>query len=278
MENLLVKRRLTEFLEEDIGHMDVTTDNLDTDRKLRARIVAKDNGIVAGIPFAIETFQLIQPDIKIIKKLNEGSKVSFGDTIIELEGSGKAILKAERVALNILQRLSGIATTTNKYVSKLKGYKTKLLDTRKTTPGFRYFEKYAVRVGGGYNHRFALYDMVMIKDNHIILAGGIKNAVEQIRKKISPALKIEVEVSNLEQLQEALDCKVDIIMLDNMSIEEMKKAVEIVNGRALLEASGNVTIDNIEQIASTGVDFISSGAVIHSSRWLDISLKVDVAN
>jgi nicotinate-nucleotide pyrophosphorylase (carboxylating) len=275
MDNLFLEKKLKEFLEEDIGYKDLTTDNLEINAKVKGQIIAKSEGVVAGIPFAIKVFQILQPNIEIKFKLNDGDKIKKGDLVLEIVGDGKSILKGERVALNILQRLSGIATTTSKYIEKLKGLKIKLLDTRKTTPGFRAFEKYAVKIGGGDNHRFSLYDMVMIKDNHIALAGGITEAVKQIKSKVSPMVKIEVEVSNLEQLKEALQLDIDIIMLDNMSIDDMKRAVEIVNGKVKLEASGNITLENIRDIALTGVDFISTGALIHSSKWLDLSMKIE---
>ncbi|WP_457642183.1 carboxylating nicotinate-nucleotide diphosphorylase [Persephonella sp.] len=273
LDRLFVRKKIKEFLDEDIGYQDLTTDNLQKDKIIKAKIVAKEEGILAGIEFAKEVFLVIDPEIKFSFSLKDGDKINKGQEVLVIKGSGKSILKGERTALNILQKLSGIATTTYRYIQKIKNQNTKILDTRKTTPGFRAFEKYAVKVGGGYNHRFALYDMVMIKDNHIVLAGGIKEAVTQIRKNLSPMVKIEVEVSDLEQLKEAVDLNVDIVMLDNMSIEDMKKAVEMAKGRVLLEASGNITLDNVAEVASTGVDFISTGSLIHSSRWLDLSLK-----
>lgn len=276
MNNLYIQEKLKEFLLEDIGVKDITTDSLDVDRKARGHFIAKDDGVLAGIDFAISIFKILDENLKVITYKKDGSSVKKGDVLLEIEGNGKALLKGERTALNITQRLSGIATLTRKYVERLEGTKTKLLDTRKTTPGFRYFEKYAVKVGGGENHRFALYDMVMIKDNHILLAGSISEAVKQIKKKVSPMVKIEVEVSNLEELKEALECDVDIIMLDNMNLEDMKEAVKLVNGKVKLEASGNITLDNIREVALTGVDFISTGATIHSSKWLDISMRVEI--
>ena len=276
MNNLYIQEKLKEFLLEDIGVKDITTDSLDVDRKARGYFIAKDDGVLAGIDFAIYIFKILDENLKVITYKKDGSSVKKGETILKIEGNGKALLKGERTALNITQRLSGIATLTKKYVERLEGTKTKLLDTRKTTPGFRYFEKYAVKVGGGENHRFALYDMVMIKDNHILLAGSISEAVKQIKKKVSPMVKIEVEVSNLEELKEALECDVDIIMLDNMNLEDMKEAVNLVNSKVKLEASGNITLDNIREVALTGVDFISTGATIHSSKWLDISMEVEI--
>ena len=274
MDNLFIQQKLKEFLYEDIGTGDITTDNLDIDRKVIGYFVAKEDGILAGIEFAIQIFKILDKNLRVISYKKDGSVIKRGDILLEIEGDGKALLKGERTALNITQRLSGIATLTRKYVEKLEGTKTKLLDTRKTTPGFRYFEKYAVKVGGGENHRFALYDMVMIKDNHISLAGSIGEAVKQIKDKVSPMVKIEVEVSNLEELEEALSCDIDIIMLDNMNLEDMRKAVNIVNGKVKLEASGNITLENIKDVALTGVDYISTGATIHSSKWLDISMRI----
>ena len=267
-----VRKKLLEFLEEDVGHQDITTDNLDTDRYIEAYMIAKEDGILAGIEFAKEVYNLVG-GCKLENFVKDGVSIKKGDILAIVYGSGKSILKAERLSLNIVQRLSGIATLTNKYVEKIKDTGVKLLDTRKTTPGFRAFEKYAVKVGGGDNHRFALYDMVMIKDNHIALAGSITEAVNQIKKKVSPMVKIEVEVSSFEQLEEALKNPVDVIMLDNMSATDVKKAVKLINKSKLIEVSGNITIENIRDYALAGPDFISTGAVSHSAKWLDISLK-----
>ena len=267
-----VRKKLLEFLEEDVGHQDITTDNLDTDRYIEAYMIAKEDGILAGIEFAKEVYNLAG-GCKLENFVRDGASIKRGDILAIVYGSGKSILKAERLSLNIVQRLSGIATLTNKYVEKIKDTGVRLLDTRKTTPGFRAFEKYAVKVGGGDNHRFALYDMVMIKDNHIALAGSITEAVNQIKKKVSPMVKIEVEVSSFEQLEEALKNPVDVIMLDNMSATDVKNAVELINKSKLVEVSGNITIENVRDYALAGPDFISTGAVIHSAKWLDISLK-----
>jgi nicotinate-nucleotide pyrophosphorylase (carboxylating) len=267
-----VRKKLLEFLEEDVGHQDITTDSLDTDRYIEAYMIAKEDGILAGIEFAKEVYNLVG-GCKLENFVKDGASIKKGDIIAIVYGSGKSILKAERLSLNIVQRLSGIATLTNKYVEKIKDTGVRLLDTRKTTPGFRAFEKYAVKVGGGDNHRFALYDMVMIKDNHIALAGSITEAVNQIKKKVSPMVKIEVEVSSFEQLEEALKNPVDVIMLDNMSAADVKKAVKLINKSKLVEVSGNITIENIRDYALAGPDFISTGAIIHSAKWLDISLK-----
>ncbi|GAB6072686.1 carboxylating nicotinate-nucleotide diphosphorylase [Venenivibrio stagnispumantis] len=272
LDRLFIREKIKQFLLEDIGYSDITTDNL-KDKFIKAYILAKEDGILAGIDIAKEVFNVIDENInfKIMKK--DGEFIKKGDIIGYLYGSGKSILKGERLSLNIIQRLSGIATNTNKYINLIKDTGVKILDTRKTTPGFRAFEKYAVKVGGGYNHRFALYDMVMIKDNHKVLAGGIKEAVNQIKEKISPMAKIEVEVNTLEELKEAMELDVDIIMLDNFDIEQVKEAVKINNKRKKLEVSGNITLQNIRDYAETGVDFISSGALVHSAKWLDISLK-----
>ena len=273
LDRLFVRKKIEEFLLEDIGYQDITTDNLRIEKDIEAIIVSKENGIAAGIDISLTVFDIIDGGIKIKKLKQDGEFIEKGDVLAVIKGNGKSILKGERVMLNILQRMSGIATNTKKFSDKIKGTRAKILDTRKTTPGFRAFEKYAVRIGGGYNHRFALYDMVLIKDNHISLAGGIKEAVKQIRKNVSPMVKIEVEVSSLEEFKEALELEVDIVMLDNMSVKEVKEAVKLNSGRKHLEVSGNITVNNIREYAETGVDFISSGAVIHSAKWLDISLK-----
>lgn len=275
LDRLFVRKKIQEFLEEDIGWSDITTDSLDTDRCARANFVAKEDLVLAGVEFAREVFLLVDQDIRFSMFRSDGELVKKGEVLASVEGSGRSVLKAERVALNILQRLSGIATQTSRYVEALKGYDTKILDTRKTTPGFRAFEKYAVRVGGGKNHRFALFDMVMLKDNHIRLVGSISGAVRQVKEKVSPMVKIEVEVSTLEEFLEAMNTEADIIMLDNMSVEQVEEAVRINGGRKLLEASGNITLENITEYANTGVNFISTGALIHSARWVDISLKFE---
>lgn len=273
LDRLFVRKRIQQFLEEDIGWSDITTDSLNTDKVITADFIAKEELVVAGLDIGKEVFSIVDECITFEKFKEDGSVAKKGEVIATVKGSGKSILKAERVSLNIIQRLSGIATQTRKYVYSLSGLKTKILDTRKTTPGFRAFEKYAVRVGGGSNHRFALYDMVMIKDNHIKLVGSIKEAVKQIKENVSPMFKIEVEVSNLEEFKEALDTEADIIMLDNMKVEDIKMAVGINAGKKLLEVSGNITLENLREYAETGVDFISTGALIHSAKWSDISLK-----
>lgn len=276
MDKIFLRKKLEEFYLEDIGYSDITTDNIETDKKILAVIVAKEDAVLAGLDFVKEVFFLVDNSLNIENLKKDGQEVKKGEKVFKIKGSGKSILKGERVALNILQRLSGIATKTRKFVKILEGSNIKLLDTRKTTPGFRAFEKYAVKVGGGYNHRFALYDMVMIKDNHIVLAGNVKETIRQIRKKVSPMTKIEVEVSNFHQLKEAIEENVDIIMLDNMSLENIRKAIKIVkskNTNIKIEVSGNITEKKLKKIKNLDIDFISSGALIHSSRWIDFSLK-----
>lgn len=260
---------------EDIGDGDITTNNLvPPDSNKTAVLVAKEEGIVAGLPVAEMVFRKFDKSIEWNVKKPDGSKVVPGDAIVEFSGNYRALLTGERKALNFLQRLSGIATYANKCMDEVKGLKVEILDTRKTLPGYRYLDKYAVRMGGASNHRFGLYDMVMIKDNHIQVAGGIKEAVEAIRTKIPKSIKIEVETTNLDQVKEALEADVDIIMLDNMSSKLMKEAVELINGRAKIEASGNMTLKRIRKVAGTGVNYISIGAITHSVKALDISQRI----
>lgn len=262
-------------LMEDINYIDAAADNLiPPEHKSSAYYVAKDTGVVCGIEIAKRVFELSGGDVDFRILMNDGTKVQKGDVIAELEGSTLTLLKGERTALNILQHMSGIATATNKCVELVAGTNASVTDTRKTLPGLRALQKYAVTVGGGKNHRYNLSDAAMLKDNHIDAYGGITAAVTELRKKIGHTVKIEVEVRTLDELKEALENKVEIIMLDNMSCEEMKKAVEITNGTALLEASGNVTSENIRSVAETGVDIISLGALTHSVKCFDISMKI----
>jgi nicotinate-nucleotide pyrophosphorylase (carboxylating) len=261
-------------LEEDIGPLDITTSSLIPENmESRALFISKGNFVIAGIPFTKEVFQVLDPSISFQTFFSEGAKVKKRDIIAEVFGKTHAILQGERVSLNILQRLSGIATITNKYVEKLKGLKTKIFDTRKTIPCYRYMEKYAVRMGGGYNHRFGLFDGIIIKDNHIEAIGSIKKAIEMIKKR-NYFYKIEVEVENLHDLKEAISAGADAVMLDNMSLKDIKEAIKIVKGRALIEASGNITLDNVWSIAEAGVDLISIGELTHSAVAADISLKI----
>lgn len=267
----LIKRALAE----DIGHGDITTDNIIDDAQTgKGLFYAKTDGIVAGLPVCREVFQQLDAGIEFTVMKPEGSRIMRGDYIAEVRGKTRVLLTGERTALNFLQRLSGIATRSHTMSSLIQDYPAVLVDTRKTTPGLRVLEKYAVSVGGARNHRFGLYDGVMIKDNHIAAAGGITPAVTAVRARVPHTVKIEVEVESLDQLQEALAIGADIIMLDNMEIETMREAVSIVNGRALLEASGGITEDRLTAVAATGVDLISVGALTHSITSLDISFDI----
>ncbi len=260
---------------EDIGEGDITTNNLLSQQTNKtAVLLVKDEGIVAGLQVAEMVFKKFDENIEWNVKLKDGSRVKPGDILVEFRGDFKAILTGERKALNFLQRLSGIATYADKCIKEVEGYNVKILDTRKTMPGYRYLDKYAVRMGGASNHRLGLYDMVMIKNNHIQVAGGIKNAIEAIREKIPQGIKIEVETSSLKEVQEAIDANVDIIMLDNMSTKMMREAVKLINKRTKIEASGNMTLKRIRKVAAAGVDYISIGALTHSVKALDISLRI----
>jgi len=268
-----IKKVIKFALAEDIGTGDITTQaTVSPKKKGRAIAIAKEDFIIAGIDVFAETFQFLDENTKIKKLMNDGRRAKKGDVIAEVSGSLSNILQAERVALNLFQRMCGIATVTAKYVKAVRGTKVKILDTRKTVPGLRILDKMAVRIGGGRNHRIGLYDGVLIKDNHIEAAGDITSAVKAQRK--NPFMKIEVETKNIKEVKEALKCDVDVIMLDNMSVPAMKKAVDFVNGRTLLEASGNVSLKNVADIAAIGVDFISIGELTHSVRAADISLKI----
>ncbi|MCF7911134.1 MAG: carboxylating nicotinate-nucleotide diphosphorylase [Candidatus Cloacimonetes bacterium] len=259
-------------LEEDIFQGDITTESLKLGNKeISAKLVAKAEGVLAGLDVFCETFYQVDDQVRIDRYKEDSEKLQKGDVICRIYGASASLLKAERVALNFLQRMSGIATLTAELVAKIGDERAKLLDTRKTTPLLRQLEKYAVRAGGGFNHRFGLYDMLMLKENHILAAGSISRAVELVRQTDS-SHKLEVEVTNLEELQEAVSCGVDRVMLDNMSISEMETAVLKFHGKVELEASGNVNLSSISQIAKTGVDFISSGLMTHSYKSMDISL------
>lgn len=266
---------ITTALMEDINYIDAAADNLiPPEHKSSAYYVAKDTGIVCGIDIAKRVFELAGGDVDFRILIQDGTKVNKGDIIAEMDGSTLTLLKGERTALNILQHMSGIATATNKCVELVSGTKASVTDTRKTLPGLRALQKYAVTVGGGKNHRYNLSDAAMLKDNHIDAYGGITAAVAELRKKIGHTVKIEVEVRTLDELREALENKVEIIMLDNMNCEEMAEAVAITDGNALLEASGNITTENIRQVAETGVNIISLGALTHSVKCFDISMKI----
>lgn len=263
-------------LKEDVGHGDITTDNIiPAETRRKAKMVAKADGVVAGLPVAEMVFKSLDPQMSWNVRTPEGSRVKKGDVLVEFEGTYRALLTGERTALNFLQRMSGIASMSAKYADAVKDFKTVILDTRKTLPGFRMLDKYAVKTGGASNHRIGLYDMAMIKDNHIEVAGGITKAVNAVRSNIEKGILIEVETTTLAQVQEAIDAKADIIMLDNMDTETMKKSVELIAGRAKVEASGNMTLERLREVAATGVDFISIGALTHSVSALDISQRLE---
>lgn len=263
-------------LKEDIGLGDITTENLiSAELQGTAAIVAKEELTVCGIDTARRVFKRLDPNITFSPCVADGDSVSVSQTVIELKGGLAALLMGERTALNFMQRLSGIATLTRSYVKLIQNTKVRLVDTRKTTPGLRALEKYAVRTGGGANHRTGLYDGVLIKDNHIAACGGISNAVARIRPKISHLIKIEVETTSLLQVEDALAAGADVIMLDNMDIDLIKEAVAMINGRAVVEVSGGVTSKTLVQLAGTGVDLISSGALTHSARAMDLSMRID---
>jgi nicotinate-nucleotide pyrophosphorylase (carboxylating) len=274
MDKNLLHTMIREFLREDIGRGDLTSESIFPDQQMgSARLVARGAFIVAGAErVAAEVFKVQNPAIKIIDPVADGTLTSPNSVLLTVSGPVVDLLKAERVALNLLQRLSGIATLTASFVAKVRGYPVRITDTRKTTPGLRVLEKYAVRVGGGTNHRFNLADGVLIKDNHIAACCSIKEAVARVREQIPHTIRIEVETDTLQQVQECLECAVDIIMLDNMNVEMMAGAVQLINGRALVEASGGVSLETVEAIAGSGVDIISIGALTHSAPSCDIGM------
>ena len=272
----LINDILKRSFREDIGSGDLTTIYcIPPEKTGSGRLIAKEEGVLAGINIAVQAFSYLDRAVRGSKLFPDGGKVSRGDIVMKVDGPLQAILSSERIALNLLQRLSGIATQTARWAEEIKEYPAKLTDTRKTTPGLRMLEKYAVQVGGGSNHRLALDGGIMIKDNHIAAAGGIEKAVRAVRDRAPFTLKIEVEVTNLDELEEALAAGIDIIMLDNMDTETMCRAVEITASRVLLEASGNVTFSRLREIAATGVDYISCGALTHSVKALDFSFLLD---
>ncbi|RMH95898.1 MAG: carboxylating nicotinate-nucleotide diphosphorylase [Calditrichaeota bacterium] len=272
----VVDELIDRALREDVGSGDVTTEALFSPaERARAYFLAKQAGVIAGLPLAERVFRRLDAGIRFTLLVEEGERVSPHTRLANLEGSCRTILTGERLALNILQHLSGIATLTAAFVEAVAGLPVKILDTRKTHPGLRVFEKYAVAVGGGVNHRMGLYDGVMIKDNHIQLAGSITAAVERIRRVHGDKFPIEVEAATLPEVEEALRAGADIIMLDNMDVETMRQAVKMIGGRAKTEASGGITLERVRAIAETGVDMISVGALTHSARALDISLYID---
>lgn len=274
-ERVLIRKLIWNALREDIGVGDVTSNAILTgEENGAARTIAKSELVVAGGDVFRETFRQVDPNLTFTILAAEGQEVGPGTLLAEISGSLKSILIAERTALNLLQRMCGIATATRAFVRAVAGTEARILDTRKTAPGLRFLDKYAVRIGGGQNHRFALYDGVLIKDNHIAAAGGITEAVRRARRGVAHTLKIEVEVRNLAELEEAIAAGADVIMLDNMSTDDMKTAVAASAGKVPLEASGNVTLDNVRAIAETGVNFISVGALTHSVQAADISLLI----
>lgn len=276
--NPQVEQIITLALNEDIGTGDITTlSTIPADKTALGRFVAKEDMILCGIDLAAHIFARVDPSIELKANFKDGDAVKKGDVIATVSGNAQNVLTGERTALNFMQRLTGIATRTHASVAEVAGTNAKITDTRKTTPGLRVLEKYAVRVGGGTNHRFNLADGVLIKDNHIAVSGGIKNAVKNARAVIPHTLKIEVEVETKEQLAEALDAGADIIMLDNMSYDLMRECVGLVAGRALVEASGNMGEKNLREVAETGVDIISIGALTHTVKAADISLKFQIS-
>ena len=276
LNSIYVDNLIKTALLEDINYLDTTTDYLiDEEQENSAKFLAKSDGILCGIEVALRVFEILQPngfETKIYK--HDGDKLKKGDIIAEIHGKTRTILKGERTALNLIQHMSGVATATNKAVELVKGTNASIADTRKTLPGLRPIQKYAVTVGGGRNHRYNLSDAAMLKDHHIDAGGGIANAVAKLKKRLGHMTKIELEVRNLDELKQALAADVDVIRLDNMTPEMMKEAVKITDGKALLEASGNITDETLKKVAQTGVDIISMGALTHSVTAFDISLKI----
>lgn len=271
----LIDRLIDLAIEEDIATGDITTDSIiPAHSRAVAEMKMKADGVISGLDIARRVYERFEKDIVWEAKVKDGDTVKKGDIILRIEASYRCLLLGERLSLNILQRMSGIATETARYVKELAGTHTLLLDTRKTAPGLRVLDKLAVKQGGGTNHRMGLYDMVMIKDNHIKVAGSITDAVKAVRKNIPAGIKIEVETTNLDEVREALAAQADIIMLDNMNNQDMTEAVKIINGKAKTEASGNMSIPRLKEVAATGVDYISVGALTHSVKALDISMNI----
>ncbi len=275
MEKIILRQAIAAYLAEDIGSGDLTSEAIfQPDQTGEAVFIAKEPLVCAGLrPVAAEVFLVQNPGIKIVSAREEGARAAAGEALLTLRGPVVDLFKAERVALNLARRLSGIATLTARFVDQVKPLPVRIIDTRKTTPGLRTLEKYAVRVGGGFNHRHNLADGVLVKDNHIAACGSIQEAVQRLRPLIPHTLKIEVEAATIQQVRDCLSCGVDIIMLDNMGIPTMREAVILVRGRALLEASGGVTLETVRQIAETGVDLISVGGLTHSAPAVDISMQ-----
>lgn len=273
MNSIQLRQFIRDVLNEDLGAGDLTTESLvPVDHKSVAVLLAKQDGVVAGLPVAEMVFQELDPSIRFTTLKEEGERVSKGTNIAQIEGSTRTILTGERVALNLLQRMSGIATLTRQLVDLVDGLPCRVLDTRKTTPGLRQLEKYAVRMGGGTNHRFGLSHGVMLKDNHIAMAGSIKKAVEAVRQRVGHMVQVEVEADTLEQVKEILELDVDAILLDNMPVPTLHEAVQLIGGKVWVEASGGITPETIRSIAETGVDAVSLGFLTHSAQAMDISL------
>ncbi|MBB5395566.1 carboxylating nicotinate-nucleotide diphosphorylase [Mucilaginibacter sp. AK015] len=278
MDKEIIHQFIVNALIEDVGDGDHTSlSTIEGGTQGKAKLLVKDTGILAGVELAREIFREVDPNLRLNVFLNDGAEVKPKDIAFEVEGDARSILKAERLVLNCMQRMSGIATNTNHIVRLLQGTNTKVLDTRKTTPGLRYLEKWAVRIGGGVNHRFGLYDMILIKDNHVDYSGGIRQAIENANKYLTDTgkkLAIEIEVRNLEELEQVLQTgNVNRILIDNFNFDDLRQAVNMIQGRYITEASGGITIDNIRDYADCGVDYISVGALTHSVKSLDLSLK-----
>jgi len=278
LDKTIVHEFIVKSLAEDVGDGDHTSlATIPANTQGKAKLLVKEDGILAGVELAVEIFKQIDREVKINLLMRDGEAIKKGDIVFNVQGSSHSILKAERLVLNCVQRMSAIATQTHDIVESLKGTNTQILDTRKTTPGFRYFEKWAVKIGGGVNHRFGLYDMILIKDNHVDYSGGIANAITNAKNYLSQkhkTLDVEIEVRNLKELDEVLETGgVQRIMLDNFSLPDLKKAVSIIDGRYITEASGGITAQNVRDYAECGVDYISIGALTHSVKSLDLSLK-----
>ncbi|MEF9951416.1 MAG: carboxylating nicotinate-nucleotide diphosphorylase [Clostridium sp.] len=274
LDRIVYKDIVKRALQEDINYIDQSSYLIEDDLMSKAYITFKEDGVVCGLSIATECFHQIDQGLNITPLKKDGDYIQKGEDVLVIEGKAKSILKAERTALNFIQRMCGIATKSRSYSEIVKGKKAKVVDTRKTTPGLRPLEKYAVRVGGCYNHRYNLSDAIMIKDNHIKALGSIENAIKKARSIAPHTMRIEVEVDSINQVYEALEGRVDIIMLDNMDYDSMKKAIEIINGRAIVEASGNINLDTIEKVSTLELDVISTGDLTHSIKSLDISLNL----
>jgi len=278
LHQLLFQDLLRHALLEDLGRAgDVTTDAVvEHDRAASARIIAREPCRVSGGPVAAMAFHLLDPNAEVRQRVADCGDAEAGDVLLEVRGRARSLLSAERTAINLLARLCGIATLTRSFVAEVRGHRARVICTRKTTPGLRALEKYAVRCGGGSNHRFGLDDSVIIKDNHIALAGGVRPAVERVRAAIGHTVKVELEVDTLEQLAEGLEVGVDVVMLDNMTVDQLREAIEMADGKTVIEASGGITLDTAAAIAATGVDLMAIGALTHSARSVDLSMEVMV--